>query len=231
MKTHRFFIEQNLENTDDITITNQDVIHQMKDVLRLRAGDPVILLDGMGNMLHGQIKVLMKKESIISKESLKKISKFPKIKIKLCSSMIKKDKYEWVLQKATELGVTEFQPVLSGRTEKPNLNMDRAVKIIREAAEQSERGDLPIISDIENLEDVLQKCETKMIALHLEGESFDVSQYKDVENICIFIGPEGGWTEKDIELFKGHDVEIVSLGKQVLRAETASIAIAALLLL
>jgi len=155
MKTHRFFIDQNLENAGDVIITNQETIHQMKDVLRLRTGDPVILLDGMGNMLQGQIKVLMKKESIISKEKLKKVSTSSKIKIKLCSSMIKKDKYEWVLQKATELGVTEFQPILSERTEKPNLNMDRAVKIIREAAEQSERGDLPNISDIESLEEEL----------------------------------------------------------------------------
>lgn len=231
MKTHRFFVEENLENDGDITITNHTLIHQMRDVLRLRVGDPVILLDGKGNMLHGRVKVLMKKSSIISKENMKKNLIFSKIKIKLCASLIKKDKFEWILQKATEIGVTEFQPVVSVRTEKQNLNMDRADKIVREAAEQSERLDLPTVSQPKSLEEVLEECETNSIALHMEGEKLNVSQFKDGQELCVFVGPEGGWDEKDMDLFKRHNVKIVSLGDQVLRAETASLAATALLLL
>lgn len=234
MKTHRFFVDQNLEEPGDITITDQSVIHKMRDVLRLRKGDPVILLDGVGNMLHGQVKVLMKKSSIISKEKMKKVpqdfhSDF--VSVKLCSAMIKKDKYEWVLQKCTEIGVSEFQPIISDRTEKLNLNMERADKIVREASEQSERDNLPIVSQPMSLEDVLQNCETLKIAFDGSGEKIEVSQLKSQKELCIFVGPEGGWSEKDIELFKRHDVKIVSLGDRVLRAETASVAVASLLLL
>lgn len=234
MKTHRFFVDQNLEKPGDITISDQSVIHKMRDVLRLRKGDPVILLDGMGNMLHGQVKVLMKKSSIISKEKMKKVPQDihnKSVRIKLCSAMIKKDKYEWVLQKCTELGVIEFQPIISERTEKINLNMERAEKIIREASEQSERNNLPIVSQPEVLEDVLQNCETKKVAFHGSGENINVSQLKSEKELCIFIGPEGGWGDKDMDLFKRHDVQIISLGQNVLRAETASIAVSSLIIL
>jgi len=248
MKKHRFFIKEKIGNNDKITITDQTMIHQMKDVLRLRSGDHVILLDenDFGKELHGTINTLSKKEAVILKESFdfaqdKENSQFPKNKITLCSSMIKKDKYEWVLQKGTEIGITEFMPVISQRTEKVNLNIERAEKIIREAAEQSERSDLPKLSSPEDLEDVLQflqSRETQIIVLNMGAEKLDVSQFGRSSapelnsfQIAVFIGPEGGWSEKDIDTFKIHDVKFVSLGKNVLRAETASIAITALLLL
>jgi len=231
MKKHRFFINTKIDNQDEIVVTEENIIHQMKDVLRLRTGDPVILLDGEGKEYHGLIKILIKKESIISKEIIKDNVFSPLKKITLASAMIKKDKYEWVLQKGTEIGVSCFTPVITDRTEKVNLNMDRADKIIREASEQSERGSLPIIGVPQDLESFIKSCNTKIICFTQDANQFDALKYKDVGEIAILVGPEGGFSEKDLDIMKKNNVECVSLGNQVLRAETAAILSPALFLL
>ncbi len=240
MKTHRFFVEQLLEGKDEIRITEQAIIHQMRDVLRLRVGDPVILLDGTGIEYHGRVKILIKKESIISKEKIKSFSnnsKISKIKVHLFASLIKKDKFEWVLQKATEIGVSRITPVISSRTEKQKLNMERADKIVREASEQSERLDIPFLDEPVDLYDAIQVAKRDankniLIALDMDAPLIDVRKIReDGGNVFVFIGPEGGWDEKDKRMFEQEKVCFMSLGESVLRAETASVSISSLLLL
>jgi len=235
MKTHRFFIEQKIEDTPEIIIANPNIIHQMKNVLRLQPGDPIILLDGTGIEYHAKVKVLLKKESIFSKEKIKKVDENLGLKLDLVPAIIKKDKYEWVLQKCTEIGVNSFSPVISERTEKTKVNMSRAEVIVKEAAEQSERNTLPIIKEPVSLEKFLENmvennmqniyvldfCETKI----------DVSHLKSQSSVTLLIGPEGGWGEEDIKLFDKYSVKRISLGEQILRAETASVAVSSLLML
>lgn len=234
MKTHRFFVDQLLEDKDEIRITKDAVIHQMKDVLRLRVGDPVILLDGTGIEYHGRVKILIKKESIISKEKIKSFSnknKINKIQVHLFASLIKKDKFEWVLQKATEIGVSRITPFISTRTEKQKIDMSRADKIIREASEQSERIDIPFLDEPVSLAHALNAAESIPIILDMDAPLIDVNQLRETNSIAIFIGPEGGWDAKDKILFDKKKVQYASLGTNVLRAETASVAAASLLLL
>ncbi|MFT5179887.1 MAG: 16S rRNA (uracil1498-N3)-methyltransferase [Candidatus Paceibacteria bacterium] len=231
MKQHRFLIDQKLSNQDEITITEQAIIHQMRNVLRLRVGDPIIFLDGTGIEWHGRVKILIKNFSKISKEVMKKKSKSSKEnlkKINLYSAMIKKDKYEWVLQKGTEIGVSRFIPVITKRTEKVNLNIERAQKIVKEAVEQSERVDVPALSEPIDIKTAVAQCETDMLVFDKSGELFSVSQYKDSKEVNIFTGPEGGFDESEIEMFKEKGAKILSLGDCVLRAETAAIIIPAL---
>lgn len=231
MKQHRFFVDTNLEKGEDITLTDHGTFHQMKDVLRLRKGDSVVLLDGQGLEFHGVIKKFLPKEVIVSKQELKKVSKTQKVELHLFASLIKKDKFEWVLQKATELGVTRITPIVSDRTEKLKLNMDRADKIVREASEQSERADVPFVDEPVSLAEALSLCETSATVLHLEGDPINVTQLRETGKVSLFVGPEGGWSEKDLNQFTHTSHEIVSMGDQVLRAETASIAGCSLLLL
>lgn len=241
MKQHRFFINQIITDQEEIALSDTAVIHQIKDVLRLRRGDHIILLDGEGSEFFGEIKDFTNTSLLVSKEKIEKSSNFPKEKINLCFSMVKKDKVEWVLQKCTEIGVSHFKPVISDRTEKSIIKMDRAEKIIKEAAEQSEQAMLPTLEapqDLERvLEEVTQLCETQncvRLALHMSGDLLSVSHPAESlsgKNIFVFIGPEGGWSEKDIALFEKYGVDLVSIGQSVLRAETASVAIASLLLL
>lgn len=231
MKKHRFFINQNIENISEITLTDPVVIHQMKNVLRLQIGDPVIFLNGTDNEYHSRVKVISKKESIFSVEEIKKIDIQEDKKINLAPALLKKDKFEWVLQKCTELGVHSFSPIISERTEKTKLNIDRGNIIMKEAAEQSGRVTLPILNEPISLEEFLQKRKENIYVLDFCETKIDVSHLKTLNEVTVLIGPEGGWGENDIKLFDEYSVKRISLGEQVLRAETASVAVSSLILL
>ncbi|MDQ3014647.1 MAG: 16S rRNA (uracil(1498)-N(3))-methyltransferase [bacterium] len=235
MRLHRFFIEEHLRNKKDITIYDDEVIHQWKDVFRLRAGDKVILLDDSGYEYLSEIGLLAKgkAEVKIIEQTVSDI--LPTKEVWLFASIIKKDNFEWILEKGTEVGVTHFVPVLSDRTEKKDINMDRAYKIVREATEQSGRGKLPQVFEPASLEEALENDVTSFIAFHMDGEPFSVSLRDDLraseDSLGILIGPEGGWSDNELELFKEKNIPIYSLGKGVLRAETAAIVVPSLILL
>jgi 16S rRNA (uracil1498-N3)-methyltransferase len=246
MKLQRFFIEETLRNKKDITIFDESLIHQLKDVFRLRAGDQLILLDNSGFEYISEVVLLAKGKSELKIVDQSAVLNTPTKEVWLFASLIKKDNYEWILEKCTELGVSHFVPVISDRTEKKDLNVERAHKIIKEASEQSERGIMPTLHDVRNLEDALSHAKDmklKVIAFHLEGDHFNAHAHQSKEQhlksslnlpqepIGIFIGPEGGWSDKEINLFKIQNIPLFSVGHQVLRAETAAIAIATLFLL
>lgn len=233
MKIHRFFLQSKIGDKDKVKITDENIVHQMRSVLRLEEGNEVILLDGTGIEFSGRIESISKKEVLVFKEKIKKAdSKIDqKLELHLFASIMKKDNFEWVLQKATEIGVARITPVISERTEKNKLNMDRADKIVREAAEQSGRTDLPFLDEPIKLSVALRVALETPIILDIHAPKIDVAKLRAEKKVCIFIGPEGGWGQRDKELFDKRKVEYVSLGKNVLRAETASISIASLLLL
>ena len=248
MKMHRFFIKDTdiseVDGEFEINITDEVLLHQMKNVLRLSENDHVIFLDQSGNEYQSVLKKVMKKNLIFSKEIMKKNLKSNKVNFVLYPAVIKKDKLEYVLQKCTELGVTDFCPLVSDRTEKLNFNMKRTETIIREAAEQSEKNHLPSVSPPTSFSQLVEMHETGKVEfpgetsyyLDIEAPLMDVSLMREIiikhENTFnFFVGPEGGWSDIDREMFKAINVKPVSLGNTVLRAETASIAIASLLLL
>lgn len=216
MKLHRFYTPH-IEDT--FTVDNIDQIHQWKKVFRMKTGEKAIFFDGSGYEFlcefinldkdFAEIKVLEKTE----RPSLKPLT--------LAISIPKKDNFELIIEKATELGVTTIIPLISERTEKKNVNMDRARKIALEASEQSGRVTVPEIYEPV----VLQNFNLAGVVLDPRGEKREITE--DV----LFIGPEGGWSEKEIEYFKSKNLPIVSLGGQVLRVETAAIAVIAKLLL
>jgi 16S rRNA (uracil1498-N3)-methyltransferase len=230
MKTHRFFIKK-IEEGPEINITDPDVLHQMHHVLRLKKGDPVDIFDGQGKHISGRIKEVLKKYSIISAESLKFSSTGYTHKIHIAPALIKKDKFEWVVQKCTEIGVESFSPIISERTEKMKINEDRLQKIIIEACEQSGKVLIPKLYEPTNIEDFLKQNQKNLFALDFCETLIDVSQIKSLHEATFLIGPEGGWGESDQVLFEKYNVKKISLGNSILRAETASIAIASIVLL
>ncbi len=162
----------------------------------------------------------------------------PKINLWLCVGIIKKDNFEWITQKATELGVSHIVPVLCERTEKKSLNMERLQKIAVEASEQSGRGDVPEIDEVVELSELMTSQRNidalpkEKIVLHLEGEYVgDFLARMQPKSLAIFLGPEGGFSEKEIAEFALHSIPAISLGTQILRAETAAVAVTSLLLL
>jgi 16S rRNA (uracil1498-N3)-methyltransferase len=150
-------------------------------------------------------------------------------------ALVKKDNFELVAQKVTEIGVTHIVPILCEHSEKRKLNTERLNKIVLEASEQSGRGDIPTIHEVMKIEEVFQKgiLPQEKIVLHPEGDALGkyMSGLHEVKSFAVFIGPEGGFSPKEIELLKSYNVPVVSLGDQILRAETAAIAISSLLIL
>lgn len=232
MKIHRFFLDSKIGDLGKVRISDKNIVHQIKDVLRFTGGEEVILLDGTVEF-SGRIESVSKKEVIVFKEKVKVVEnkKEEKMNLHLFASITKKDKFEWVLQKATELGVSRITPIISERTEKNKLNMDRADKIVREAAEQSGRIDLPFLDEPTKLSVALKVAEQTPLILDIDAQKIDVPKIRSQKDVCVFVGPEGGWGQRDKELFDKRKVEYISLGKNVLRAETASVSIASILLL
>lgn len=237
-KAPRFFINKDLDQ-EEILIFDENIIHQLQKVLRKKVGDEIVLLDGKGKEFFGNLKQISKKEIIVEKNKIEKYDEENfdtnnlSQKIILAPSILKKDNFELVIQKCTELGIKKIQPIISERTEKINLNFERLEKISREASEQSEKKFLSKISEIKKLEDFLnENKESKIFVLQFNSSKIDVSKIKNTkEDIIFLIGPEGGWGEQDLEIFEKFNVEKISLGSQILRSETASIALSSLLLL
>jgi 16S rRNA (uracil1498-N3)-methyltransferase len=170
----------------------------------------------------------------VSIEQKMKNKNMPKQEIFLCLALLKKDNFELAVQKAVELGISHIVPLLCERSEKKNMRADRLERIIIEAVEQSGRGDVPTLSEIITLADALESdaLPKEKIVLHPDGEYVgDALSKIHSQALAVFIGPEGGFSDAEIKEFALHSIPTVSLGPQILRAETAAVAIASLLLL
>lgn len=228
MRLHRFFLEQKISESVEVAVKDKDLIHQWQKVFRLKQGDRVIIFDGTDFDYVSEFISLDRSNAVLKIIEKKLNQNIPKKEIHLFQSIIKKDKFEWVLEKGTELGVSCFHPVVSERSEKKNFNFERAKKITKEACEQSGRPNLPEINEAINLEDAF-KDDFFSIAFHTVGDKFEKKDFEEEKILAVFIGPEGGWSNKELEFFKDKGVKILSLGKPILRSETAAVAISSLL--
>lgn len=207
------------------------LIHQLKRVFRLHEGDKAIFFDGSGYEHECEI-VSMDDETLrVRILETRPVKRFSERRLFLAASLIKKDNFEWVIQKGTELGVSGFIPLLSERSEKKGFNMERARKIMTEACEQSGRADVPELREPVDFENFFIEEKRKIVAFHTGGAPFDVGAPAELGEIVACVGPEGGWTEREVELFKARGAAIVRLNSPILRAETAAVAISTLVLL
>src|SRR3989344_7810297 len=139
MKIHRFFIEEPITEAR-LTLKDFGLLNQWRNVLRLKMGDRVNLLDNTEFEFECMIEQMEKNQAIISVS--KKIHRpwQPAFDLELIQSVIKKDRFEWLLEKGTELGVNKFSPIISQRSVRQKINMERARKILKESSEQSGRS-------------------------------------------------------------------------------------------
>lgn len=229
MRLNRFYLE-NFLGEKNIELKNDPIFYQMKNVLKMKLGDQVSFFCNFKEAIYVIDFIDNKKaifkfiKNISAKQNDKKIILFP--------SLIKKDKMEWVVQKAVELGVSEIIPIISGRSEKKNININRLNKISIEASEQCGRQDIVTVSEPINFKKaVAMKNEISFLG-DSSGNIF-LDKFKVVNikknKINIFIGPEGGWSNGEIELAKKNKVEIVRLNNNILRSETAVVAFLSLI--
>lgn len=233
MRLHRFYIQTPIAK-DTFDISDRELIHQWRNVFRYNVGSQVILFDGSGTDYLCLITSLRNLGATVSVVQEIKSGTIHKRSVWLCMSLIKKDNFETIAEKATEIGVTHIVPVLSERTEKKNINKERLEKIILEASEQSGRGDIPMLHDVTTLTDLFESGLLPQDKIILDPTGTPFHQYVTNENLssaAVFLGPEGGFSAKELELFKSYNVPVLSLGTPILRAETAAIAVSSLLLL
>jgi len=231
MKIHNFFVTEKLAGKAEIEISDADLAHQWNRVLKFHIGEQVKLFDNSGSEFLCEIISLDKKSAQLKILSSQSNVNGPLSMVSLCFSLIKKEKMDWLLQKCTEIGVSHFQPIVSERSENKGFNLKRAEKIIKEACEQSGRAVLPAVSEPISLVQAIKSVPQSSFALDSSGSPFSPTiNYKLPATNC-FVGPEGGFTPNEIEMFKSAGVKIYSLGPATLRAETAGVAVASLLLL
>lgn len=239
MRLHRFFVHTPI-SSDTFDISDKDLVHQWKHVFRYNVGSQVILFDGSGVDYQCMISSLRNLGATV--EVVKKIQPLPeatigKKSVWLCMALIKKDNFEWVVQKATELGVSHIVPILCEHSEKRKLNMERMEKIAIESSEQSGRGDIPVIHLATTISDLFESgvLPQEKLVFHTDiSGAITFKQYinsTDQASFAVFIGPEGGFSDKEISFFKSYNMPVVFLGRQILRAETAGIAVSSLFLL
>ena len=226
MKIHRFISNFNLDKKIS-SISNKEIYNQIKNVLRLRPGEQIILGDGKGREALAEIVDFEKHAVGVNVLKTETNQAEPEMKPVLYLAVLKKENFELAAEKAIEIGVAEIVPVITAKTVKTNLRLDRLEKIIREAAEQSGRGILPKIEKILKFMDALTHAEKNDSNLFFEINASRFEQRKltvDVgRRVGVWIGPEGGWDEEEVKLAEEKNFQIVSLGKLILRAETAAI--------
>jgi 16S rRNA (uracil1498-N3)-methyltransferase len=229
MKLHRFYVyETKLEH--DFWMQDKPLFHQWTNVLRFQAGREVVLFNSEPE--ERLYKILEIGNDAVHLELVTELNpKEPKNNVYLCFSLLKKDKNDWVLQKGTELGVCHFIPMICERTEKTGFDIDRANKIVIEAAEQCGRSDIPRVREPIHLEKVIDELSSKVELYVAEQGSPDIKhQISDIEKpVAVLVGPEGGWTDSEKQLFADKQIKHLALSEFTLRAETACVTAAALL--
>lgn len=227
MKLHRFYISPDeIELKHDFWLHDIAILSQWNRVLRFRPGQQVILFNGISEDRLYDICELSTTEAHLKLVTEMK-RQVPTREIYLLWSLLKKDKNDWVLQKCTELGVSHFVPLLADRSEKTGFNIERAQKIVIEAAEQCGRSDIPNVREPIKVETAIQEFIGKVPLLVCEQGSEQTNS--NLDKLAVLIGPEGGWSDKERQLFEDSHVTYLVLHDFTLRAETACVGAAAFL--
>lgn len=233
-----FFIAPECFIEKAVRVTEPLLIHQMRKVLRLRPRDHCIFLNNSGFEFLSEITRLDEKEMTAAVLEKRKNKAEPTLFVMLYQALPKKmELFEWVLQKGTEIGVSEFVPLITERTERREISKrERLEKILKEAAEQCERGKIPELKAPVEFELAIQnQSEGAKILLHSRGDfpllSEKLSELKTQSKISLFIGPEGGFTDNEMKIARENRIFIYSLGPRILRTESAGIVASAFLLI
>jgi 16S rRNA (uracil1498-N3)-methyltransferase len=201
----------------------------------MKIGDPLELLDGKGAVYLAEIEKIEKmKIACRILESRKSIVE-SRIKITLAQTLPKARKMDFIIEKCTELGVNKIIPMLTERTIVKSAKIDRWRKIAKEAAEQSGRADIPEIASLIPFEEILKmksQFDLAIIPWELEKEISlkNILTTHGPNNLLVLIGPEGGFSQKEIDLARKAGFISISLGKRILRTETAGMAVLSMLM-
>lgn len=240
---YRFYVNDDNITDDSITIEGRDVNH-IRNVLRMNPGDRVIANDCEGTDYYCVIEEVYQDEVKLKIESSKKSLAELKTKLYLFQALPKQDKMEFIIQKAVELGVHEIVPIVTKRCivklddlKKQEKKTARWNAISEAAAKQSARGIIPEVKKPMKLSDALEyasKLEYNIFPFeHAEGMDYSrkiMDEAACFKSVGIFIGPEGGFEDEEVEIAKEAGLTVVSLGNRILRTETAGMTVLSILM-
>ncbi|MDF2539955.1 MAG: hypothetical protein K0S76_2976 [Herbinix sp.] len=241
---HRFYVTANQIQGEEIAITGPDVNH-IKNVLRMKPGDEIVICNGQGKDCYCIINKVSEGEVTTRIHSIQDTQTELKVKITLFQGLPKMDKMELIIQKAVELGVHEIVPVMTKRTivkledkKKEEKKLERWQAIAEGAAKQSGRGYIPRIQPVISFREAVQKAIAMGLGIIPYENANGIQRTKDLmrglgqyANIGVFIGPEGGFDEAEIELARTNQIAPITLGRRILRTETAGLAILSMMML
>ena len=229
----RFYVPQPRLEKGLLKVEGEEVKH-IRKVLRLRAGDEITVFDGLGREFEGTIVEEGLSSVVIRVNSVYSSKRDSPLDVTLAQSLLKGEKMDYLIQKATELGVKEIIPFLSSRSV-PLLEKSKRLKrhhrwerIAIEASKQCGRGVVPKIEFPQDYSEMLPKASPNALRLILwEREGIKLKEIlersKEKKKIFFVIGPEGGFSQGEVDEAKGAEFIPVTLGRRILRAETASL--------
>lgn len=225
MRVHRFFLPGWSEQTDH-EVRDEAIIHQWLHVFRSQVGDRLILCDGQNGEAQATMIAIQKRAVTLRIGKRATCQTELSRKIILGAALLKRENFEWVAQKATELGVAEIQPLITDRTIKNEIKQMRIEAIIKEAMEQSGRGYIPHLHGPLSLKEFLENTlSSSCLIFDAAGSSVSAAiSLVKADPLTVVIGPEGGWSETERVFFQEKGYPLIRLGTRVLRAETAAVA-------
>ena len=219
-----FYVNPNNIQNKIFSLCEKESYHASK-VLRLKLGDAIILVDGKSQGYFGIIDQIKPKVLIGTiKKTIKNFGENQNT-IHISPGLFKKNRFEILLEKATELGVKEIHPIIMERSVKTSINIDRCNKILISAAKQCRRSFFPILHRPKDLQTLLNNNENcKYYACHLDAD-LNLFSYKSTQAYPsnVIVGPEGGFSKTEINMMENRGVSFFHLGNRRLRAETAAI--------
>lgn len=219
-----------LKTNDEIVILTDEEFHHMVNVFRNKIGDKVILTNGKGLISSAEIIEISRKKAFLKIIKIEKKS-ISKPEIGVAFSLIKNKNDLLIIEKLTELGVKKFFPMKTDFTIKKfnDKTIPKYVKTAISAIKQCDNAFLPKFSEIMSLEktieNIIDEGYLPIIASEREANTIikDIENILDVERICLFFGPEGGFSDQEFEYFDKRKIAQIKLGNHILRAETATI--------
>ena len=222
MSNIRLFFKESL-SLNLVSKLDKSQSHYISKVMRIKENEIFSLFNSSGEW---EAKVLNITKSIVEFEITDQIrQKENQKELWLAFSPIKSNYFNFMIQKATELGITKFIPIIFERTVVRKLNKERLEKVIIEATEQSNRINIPALDDVTNLEDFLKSSEMNLIFTDLNSDNKKVDLEKLTNKpVCIVVGPEGDFSENERDkILSFKDVQAIKINENILRSETAVI--------